>query len=143
MTSSNHHEFSAGHARVELPSNRSFGIVFAVVFAIGTAYLAYRGSQSWIASAVLAVIFAIGGARNSVWLTPLNTLWMKLGLLLGLIVAPVALGILFFVVIAPLGIMARAFGKDFLRIKPDTTKSSYWIHREPPGPDAASMHRQF
>lgn len=143
MTNSNHHEFGAGHAPIELPSNRSFGKVFAAVFVIGTAYLAYHGSMFWTVSAVLAAIFAIGGMRNSVWLTPLNALWMKLGILLGLIVAPIALGILFFIVIAPLGIVARALGKDFLRIKPDATKSSYWIHREPPGPDAASMHRQF
>jgi hypothetical protein len=118
-------------------------MVFAVVFVIATAYLSYRGSMFWIVSAALAPIFFISGIRNSVWLTPLNALWMKFGVLLGLIIAPVALGILFFIVIAPLGIVARAFGKDFLRIKPDATKASYWIHREPPGPDAASMHRQF
>lgn len=138
-----HHEFGAGHALMELPSNRSFGVVFAIIFAISTAYLAYHGSIFWIVSGVLAIIFAVAGRRNAAWLTPLNMLWMKLGLLLGMIVAPVALGVLFFVVITPLGILARSFGKDFLRIKPDATKSSYWIHREPPGPDAASMHRQF
>jgi hypothetical protein len=142
MTSS-HHEFGAGHAAIELPSNRSFGTVFAVAFAIGAAYLAYRGSLFWIGSVALAAVFAISGLRNSAWLTPLNVLWMKLGLLIGLIMAPIALGILFFLVIAPLGITARAFGKDFLRIKPDTARSSYWIHRIPPGPDGPSMNRQF
>jgi hypothetical protein len=118
-------------------------MVFAAIFAISTAYLAYDGSIFWMASGVLTIIFAVAGLSNAAWLTSLNRLWMKFGLLLGMIVAPVALGVLFFVVITPLGILARAFGNDFLRIKPDTTKSSYWVDREPPGPDAASMHRQF
>jgi hypothetical protein len=143
MTADGHHEFGAEHAKVELPSNRSFGMVFTVAFAIYAAYLARHGTILWIASGIAALVFAVAGVRDAAWLTPLNRLWMRVGLLLGVIIAPVALAILFFVIITPIGLMAQAFGKDFLRIKRDNSKSSYWIYRDSPGPDAKSMNRQF
>ena len=143
MTPHNHHEFGAGHAAMELPSNRSFGLVFAAVFAIYAAYLAVHGNVMWTASGAVALVFAIAGLRHHAWLTPLNRIWMKVGLLIGMVVAPIALGILFFAVITPIGLLARSSGKDFLRIKRDPAKSSYWIDRTPPGPDAESMQRQF
>ena len=143
MAAGNHHESSSGHVAIELPSNRSFGTVFAVVFATYAAHLAFWDNIWWIASGVAALVFAVEGFRNASWLTPLNKLWMKVGLLLSVVVAPIALGILFFCVIAPIGLLARALGKDFLRVRRHADKSSYWIYREPPGPDARSMGRQF
>jgi hypothetical protein len=143
MTNGNHHEFGARSLPVGTPTNRSFGLVFAVVFAAWAGHLAYQGKTTWMFVAPLAVVFGVAGLLNAGWLSPLNKLWMKFGHLLSLIVAPVALGILFFLVIAPIGFLARGFGKDFLRVKKDTGKSSYWIARQPPGPDAASMHHQF
>ncbi len=143
MTAGNHHEFSAGHAAIELPSNRSFGIVFAAAFSIYAIHLARHGNILWVVSGFAALIIAIEGFRNAAWLTPLNKLWMKFGLLLSMIIAPIALGILFFVVVAPMALIARAIGKDFLHLRRDTTKASYWTYREPPGPDAESMNRQF
>ncbi|MDA9519244.1 hypothetical protein XI06_02490 [Bradyrhizobium sp. CCBAU 11434] len=143
MTNGNHHEFGARSLAVGTPSNRSFGLVFAVVFATWAGHLVYQGKTAWMVVAPLAVIFGVAGLLNATCLTPLNRLWMKFGHLLSLIVAPVALGILFFLVIAPIGFLARGFGKDFLRVKKDASKSSYWIPRQPPGPDAASMHHQF
>ncbi|QAU38594.1 SxtJ family membrane protein [Bradyrhizobium guangdongense] len=143
MTNGNHHEFGARSLSVGTPSNRSFGLVFTVVFAAWAGHLAYQGKMTWMVVALLAVVFGVAGVRNAAWLSPLNRLWMKFGHLLSLIVAPIALGILFFLVIAPIGFLARAFGKDFLHVKKDPGKSSYWIARQPPGPDAASMHHQF
>ena len=143
MTSGSHHEFGAGHAAIDLPSNRSFGKVFGAIFAIYAVYLARHGNIFWIVGGLAAVIFAVAGFRDAAWLTPLNRLWMRLGLLLSMIVAPVALAVLFFLVITPIGLVAQVFGKDFLRTKRDTGKTSYWIYRDPPGPDAKSMNRQF
>jgi len=143
MTAGDHHEFGAKHAMIELPSNRSFGMVFAAVFLIFAAYLARHGSILWVASGLAALVIAVAGFSNAAWLTPLNWLWMKFGLLLSMIIAPVALGILFFVVIAPIGLVARLFGKDFLHLRRDASKSSYWMYRNPPGPEAESMKRQF
>jgi len=140
---SSHHEFGAGHVAVELPSNRSFATVFSVVFTLYAAYLGYQASNSWMLSALAASIFAVAGYLDAAWLTPLNRLWMKLGLLLGMLIAPIALGVLFFGVITPIGRLAHAFGKDFLRVNRDSTRPSYWIYRESPGPDAKSMSRQF
>lgn len=143
MTSGNHHEFGAGGIPIGTPSNRSFGFVFAAAFAAWAGYLAYHGKMIFLPVACLAAFFGVAGACNAKLLTPLNRTWMKFGHLLGLIVAPVALGVLFFVVISPIAALARATGKDFLQVKRDVTRSSYWIARRPPGPDAASMHQQF
>ena len=76
-------------------------------------------------------------------LAPLNLLWMKFGLLLHKIVTPVILGLLFFVTITPIGLLARACGKDFLRLRLDRGAKSYWIERTPPGPPPQSMKNQF
>ncbi len=76
-------------------------------------------------------------------LNPLNRLWLKFGLLLYKVVNPIVLGLLFFVTIAPIGLVMRMFGKDFLRLKLDRDAKSYWIERAPPGPPPQSMKNQF
>jgi hypothetical protein len=73
----------------------------------------------------------------------LNWAWTKLGLLLGKIVNPIVIGILFFLVFVPAAVVMRMLGKDALRLKPDRSRSSYWIVRNPPGPQPESMLRQF
>lgn len=143
MTAGSHHEYGAAKHLTTLPSNRSFGAVFAVAFGALAVHQLLKGSSLWPASGVLAAVFAVGGASNAAWLTPLNRLWMKFGLLLGMVVAPVALSILFFAVVTPIGMLARALGKDFLRTRRDLGKNTYWIEREPPGPDPDSMKQQF
>ena len=72
-----------------------------------------------------------------------NRLWLRFGQLLHHITSPVALAIMFFLVITPIGLLLRAFGKEFLRLRPSDSAASYWIHRDPPGPDPASMSEQF
>ena len=76
-------------------------------------------------------------------LGPLNRLWLKFGLLLYKVMNPLILGLLFFVTIMPIGLVMRAFGKDFLRLRLDRTAKSYWIDRTPPGPPPQSMRNQF
>jgi len=76
-------------------------------------------------------------------LAPLNRLWMKFGLLLAMIINPIVLGILFFLVFTPMAFVARLVGKDFLRLKEQPEAKSYWIVRDPTGPEPASMKDQF
>ncbi len=124
-------------------SDRSFGIVFAVVFgAIGLLPLAFgAGVRLWslgVGAAFLLVALAIPSI-----LAPLNRLWLRFGLLLHRIVSPLVLGIMFFLVITPMGLLMRAFGKDLLRLRYDEAAASYWIDRIPPGPPPESLTDQF
>lgn len=137
------HEDLTREQDVEGSSDRSFGVVFAVVFLIVSAWpLMSGGPPRWWAGVVAALFATIALAKPSL-LAGLNRQWMKLGLLLGRIVSPLALGLLFYGVITPLGIALRLAGKDPLRLKHDRGADSYWIRREPPGPAPDSMTNQF
>ena len=92
----------------------------------------------------LAAAFLRGGAASiRASSAPLNRLWLKFGLLLYKVMNPLILGLLFFVTIMPIGLVMRAFGKDFLRLRLDRNAKSYWIDRTPPGPPPQSMRNQF
>jgi hypothetical protein len=91
----------------------------------------------------LAALFLLVALVYPRLLNPLNKLWLKLGLLLYKVVNPIVLGLLFYLTIMPIGFIMRAFGKDFLRLKRDSSASSYWIDRTPPGPPPQSMRNQF
>ena len=137
------HENLKREEAVKLPSNRSFGLVFTVVFLIvGLAPLIKRGEVRWWA-VVLGSLFLILGLLNSSVLTPLSRVWMKFGLLLHHIVSPVILGILFFLVVSPMAWALRILGKDPMRRALDKNAASYWIIRDPPGPPRQSMQNQF
>lgn len=137
------HEDLSRDQHVERSSDRSFGLVFAGVFLIVACWpLFYREFPRWWALGVTAV-FAIVAVWKPALLSGLNQLWTRLGLLLGKIVSPIALGILFFCVIAPIGLLVRFAGKDPLRLTLDSGADSYWIARKPPGPPPDSMTNQF
>jgi hypothetical protein len=137
------HEDLSRHQQVEGSSDRSFGLVFAIVFLLIACWpLLYRDMPRWWAAAV-AVAFALIAIWKPSLLAGLNRQWIKLGLLLGKIVSPIALGILFYGVVAPIGLVMRLAGKDPLRLKLDSGASSYWIPRKPPGPPPDSMTNQF
>ncbi len=124
-------------------SNRTFGLVFSVVFfliALGP-LLVGRPVHAW--SLVLAVLFALVALIMPAILAPLNRLWMKFGLLLHKIVSPIVLGIMFFLVITPMGLVMRLAGKDPLRLRRDPDAASYWIERTPPGPRPETFVDQF
>jgi hypothetical protein len=137
------HENLDREQAVEGSSNRTFGFVFGVFFVlIGAWPLLHAGSPRWWALAVAAV-FALVAAWRPTLLAGLNRWWMKLGLLLGRIVSPIALGLLFYFVFTPIGLIMRLLGKDPLLLRRDAGATSYWRRREPPGPRPDSMTHQF
>ena len=126
-----------------LPSNRSFGALFVVVFLLVGAWSLWRGGTAYpwwfAASAVVAAVTLLAPAS----LTPLNRAWMKFGALLGRIVNPIVLGILFYGMIAPAGWIKRRRGWDPMRMTLEPEADSYWIDRRPPGPPPDSLDKQF
>jgi hypothetical protein len=120
-------------------SNRSFGLVFAAFFfLIGFVPLLFgRGIRIW--SLGLAMAFALAALLAPRVLAPLNRLWTRFGALLHSIVSPAVLGIMFFVVITPTGLIMRLLGKDLLRLRQDYEAPTYWIARTPPGPPPKSF----
>jgi hypothetical protein len=131
-------------ASAKLASNRSFGLLFTLVFLIVAAYAWFNGySCQWVQIwLVISGIFLAFALLFPVVLTPLNKMWFALGLLLGKVVSPIVLGILFFIVITPVAMVTRLFGRDVLLIKKRSV-SSYWIDRTPPGPRPESFKDQF
>ena len=124
---------------IKISSNRSFGIVFFIVFLLIAIYpLIYTGEfRLW--SLIISFIFLILGILNSKILTPLNKLWFKFGIFLGKIVSPIIMGIIFFFVVTPIGVLMRFFGKDVLNLKYNN-KKSYWIEKTGP---KSKMKNQF
>lgn len=145
MSKGVHHELQAGagHDEHEASSDRSFGFVFAAVFALIGLYNAWHAGKAWPWLALVAAGFLALALIRPAVLAPLNKLWMKFGLLLAAIVNPIVLGILFFLVFTPMAFVARLVGKDFLRLKKQPEAKSYWIVRDPPGPEPVSMKDQF
>jgi hypothetical protein len=128
---------------VQGSSDRAFGIVFTVVFAlIGLWPLPWGGSPRWWALGIAAV-FLLAALVIPKTLAALNRAWMRFGLLLHKIVNPMIMGLVFFLTVTPTALIMRALGKDPLRRRLDKEATTYWIDRDPPGPDPDSMPRQF
>jgi hypothetical protein len=111
-----------------LPSNRNFGIVFFVVFFIISFWPLLNDGNIKVWSVILAIFFLILGLLNSKILTPLNKVWYKFGILLGSVVSPIVMGIVFFAVVTPTSLLMKIFGKNLLGLKKNN-KRSYWIER--------------
>ena len=124
---------------IKISSNRSFGIVFFIVFLLIALYPLLKGNDLRIWSLLISFIFLALGLINSKILTPLNRLWFKFGLLLGRFISPLIMGIIFFVVVTPIGIIMRLLKKDLLNLK-YTKKESYWIDKSGP---KSKMKNQF
>jgi hypothetical protein len=119
-------------SEVELPSNRKFGFFFAVIFVITSAYFWLNESVTIAYTfAALATTFLIVTLLKADLLFPLNQLWMRFGLLLGVIVSPIVLGLIFFLMFTPIAFLMRLRGRDELRLK-IKERSSHWIKRETP-----------
>jgi len=126
--------------KIKKSSNRSFGLVFFFVFfAIALWPLTIEG-QVRLWSIAISLVFLILGLINSKLLNPLNILWMKIGVLLGTVVSPIVMGIVFFLVVTPTGLIMRALGKDLLSKKFDGNRNSYWIKRDK---TKSTMKQQF
>ena len=116
------------NTEIKIGSNKSFGVVFFIVFLLIAIYPLINNGELRIWSSIIAIIFLILGLINSKVLTPLNKLWFKFGLLLGKIVSPLIMGIIFFLVVTPTGLIMRIIGKDLLNLK-FNNKKSYWIEK--------------
>jgi predicted membrane metal-binding protein len=143
MATSQLHEDYSREEEVKAGSDRSFGLVFAGFFAIVGALSLWRHGQGWHWTLPLAAVFLVVALTYPRVLGPLNRLWLKFGLLLYKVMNPIVLGLLFFVTIMPIGLVMRAMGKDFLRLKREPDAKTYWIARTPPGPPPQSMKNQF
>jgi hypothetical protein len=124
---------------IKISSNRSFGIVFFVVFLLISLFPLINSGEIRIWSLIISFIFLILGLLKSKILTPLNTLWFKFGIFLGKIVTPIVMGVIFFFVVTPTGLIMRALGKDLLNLKYNLNKS-YWIKKSGP---KSKMKDQF
>ena len=124
---------------IKIGSNRSFGIVFFTVFLIIATYPLINNGELRIWSLILSLIFLILGLLNSKILYPLNKIWFKFGLLLGRIVSPLVMVIIFFLVVTPIGLLMRILNKDLLNLKFNKSKS-YWIEKNE---QKSKMKNQF
>lgn len=138
-----HEDLSRQDENQKQSSDRFFGLTFFVVFLIIALWpLLHNGAASLPFLGIALGFLGISLVAPAL-LGPLNRLWLKFGALLHSITSPIILGIMFFLVILPIGLIMRLLGKDFLRLRFDNSASSYWIRREPPGPDKTSLNRQF
>ena len=126
-------------SKIKISSNKSFGIVFFIVFLIIAIWPLLNGYEirSW--SLIISIVFLLLGILNSKILTPLNKIWFKFGILLGSVIAPIIMSIIFFLVVTPTSLLMKLFGKDILGIKKNKSKS-YWIEKSGP---KSKMKNQF
>lgn len=135
-------EFS-GHTEVRIGSERSFGIVFCVVFAIIALYpLLNDSGVRWWALALAALLLAVGLLKPDL-LRPLNRIWFRFGLLLNRIISPVVMGILFFLTVTPVGVLMRLRNRDLLKQRFNPNATSYWTEINPEVAAKSSMRQQF
>ena len=127
-------------SKIKISSNRSFGLVFFVVFLVIALWPLKSGEEFRLWSLVLSIIFFILGVLNSKLLTPLNRLWFKLGMFLGSIVSPIVMGMVYFIVVTPTGLFMRLLGKNLLKISKEKHTSTYWMKRNK---QQSSMKKQF
>ena len=115
--------------KIKLPSNKNFGIVFFIVFLIISLWPLLSQNEIRIWSLIVSGIFLILGIFNSKLLLPLNKIWFKFGIFLGNFIAPIVMGIVYFMVVTPTGLIMKMLGKDLLNLKKNN-KSSYWIEKD-------------
>ena len=120
-------------------SNKSFGIVFFLVFFLIGIYPVLNSNDLRFWSLFLSLIFLILGLMNSKILTPLNRIWFKFGMFLGTIVSPFVMGVIFFLIVTPIGVIMKITGKDLLNLK-YSNKNTYWIEKSGP---KSRMRNQF
>jgi hypothetical protein len=113
---------------IKISSNKSFGIVFFIVFLLITFYPLINQKDIRIWSLVISLIFLTLGLLNSEILTPFNKIWFKFGIILGNLVSPIIMGVVFFIIVTPTAIIMRILGKDLLNLKKNN-KKTYWIER--------------
>ena len=111
--------------KIQIGSNRSFGIVFFIVFLLIALWPILKNGEPRIWSLILSIIFLILGILNSKILNPLNALWFKFGIFLGKIISPIIMGLVFFIVVTPISLILKLFNKDVLSLKKNNS-NTYW-----------------
>ncbi len=139
----NFHEDLGRAAHVRSSSDRQFGLVIAAALALFGLLPLRSGGHVRMPLLALAGVFLLAALVWPAGLHPLNRVWTGLGLLMGRLVNPIVTAVLFYVVITPVGLIAKLMGSDLLRLKLLPAADTYWIHRTPPGPPPASMTKQF
>ena len=124
---------------IKISSNRSFGVVFFIVFLLIAFYPLLNNNEVRLWSLIISGLFLILGILNSKILSPLNKIWFKFGLLLGKIISPIIMGVIFFSVVTPIGFIMKLLGKDLINLKFNNQKS-YWIEKSGP---KSKMKNQF
>jgi len=124
---------------IKISSNRSFGIVFFIVFILIAFYPLINQEEIRIWSVLISLLFLILGIINSKILTPLNKVWFKFGIFLGKIISPIVMGLIFFLVVTPIAFLMRMLKKDLLNLK-FSKNNSYWIEKTDP---KSTMKNQF
>ena len=137
------HDSFSPSTELQLGSDRTFGVVFAVVFGLVAAYLLISGKHYYLWIGGLSIGFLGSALIMPRLLRPLNRLWFKVGLLLHKIVSPLVMGLMFFSTVVPTGLLMRLFGKRPLALDFDPAAKSYWIERGPAEPSPESMKNQF
>ena len=125
--------------KIKIGSNKSFGIVFFTVFLIIAIWPLLNGYEIRYWSLIISIVFLLLGILNSKILTPLNKIWFKIGILLGNVISPIVMSIIFFLVVTPTSFIMKILGKDLLNLKKNT-KNSYWIKKQNQN---SSMKNQF
>src|SRR5438105_15399754 len=137
------HEDLQRQQHIEGSSDRGFGVVFAVFFTLIAAWpLVHAQAPRWWAFALAIALAVIAAARPAV-LARANRLWTRFGVALGNVAGPLAVGLLYYAIVTPLGLVMRVTGKDPLRRTFDADAPTYWIARRPPGPPPDSLTNQF
>ncbi len=124
---------------LKVGSNKNFGIVFCIVFILIALYPLTNNDPIRLWAILISVVFLILGLLNSKILSPLNLLWFKFGILLGKFISPLIMGIIFFLVVTPIGVLMRLLKKDLLNLK-FNNKKTYWIKNKP---EQINMKDQF
>ena len=130
-------------AVLKLSSDRAFGLIVSAFLVIVSLWPSLHGDPARRLSLAIGAVFLLLALLSPKLLHPLNRLWMRFGLLLHHIVSPIALGLVFFLTVVPIGLWMRLVGKDPLKLSFDKSARTYWISRTPPGPDPHSMDKQF
>ena len=124
---------------IKLPTNKNFGTVFFLVFLIISLFPLLKNENIRIWSIIIALVFLVLGLLNSQILTPLNRIWFRFGILLGSLVSPIVMSIVFFGVVTPIALIMKIFKKDLLNMKKNKNLS-YWIAKSGP---KSKMKNQF
>ena len=124
---------------LKIGSNKSFGIVFFLVFLIIAFYPLINNENIRIWSLIISIVFLVLGILDSKLLNPLNKIWFKFGILLGKTISPLIMGLIFFFVVTPIGLIMKLFGKDLINLK-FHNRDTYWIDKNGP---KSKMKNQF